>query len=67
MPRLSVNMNQETADALALLRRNHDVTVTEAVRRAVSVAVYLERAARDGHTISVYDPKKRATTGVVFL
>lgn len=46
LTKLSVNINQETAAALREIAANNGITITEAIRRAVSIAdfVYKEKA-----------------------
>lgn len=55
--RLSVNMNPETADALREIAKAHGVSITEAVRRAVSVAHFVEQQVREGKSVQIEDPK----------
>lgn len=55
--RLSVNMNPETADALREIAKAYGVSITEAVRRAVSVAHFVEQQSRDGKSVQIEDPK----------
>lgn len=55
--RLSVNMNVETADALRKIADAHGISVTEAVRRAVSVAHFVEEQTRQGKSVQIEDPK----------
>lgn len=42
--RLSVNINDECADALRRVKAARGITTTEAIRRAISALDYLERA-----------------------
>ncbi len=51
--RLSVNINPETATKLRELAEKRDVSVTEAVRRAVSIAAYIEGEFAKGNTILI--------------
>lgn len=55
--RLSVNMNPETADALREIAKAHGISITEAVRRAVSVAHFVEQQSREGKSVQIEDPK----------
>lgn len=55
MSRLSVNVNDETADALRTLAERRGVSVTETVRRAVSVYDFLEKRQANGEQIRVVD------------
>lgn len=59
--RLSVNINQDTANALRSLAERQGVSMTEVVRRAISLAVFVDeeiRAGRQIHTVRA-DGKKR--------
>ena len=51
--RLSVNMNRETADALRDISETHGITVTEAVRRVISLAKFMDDETRKGNLIIV--------------
>ena len=42
MPGLSVNINDETAEALEYLSTKYNTTVTETIRRAVGLLKFLE-------------------------
>lgn len=53
--RLSVNMNDETALALREIADYYGITVTEAVRRAISVAKFIDDKTREGSTVLVED------------
>lgn len=55
MTRLSVNINHECADALNDLAKRRQTTVTEIIRRAISVYKYLDDAQRDGKSIQLRD------------
>ena len=55
--RLSVNMNSETAEALKELAERNQISVTEAVRRAISVAHFIEEQSRAGKSVQIEDPK----------
>ncbi len=51
--RLSINVNKETAKALKELAHNRQISVTEAVRRAVAIAKFVEDETDRGHSIHV--------------
>lgn len=55
MPRLSVNINDETAEALRALSDRRDVSITEIVRRAVSVYKFIDDRTQEGRRISTTD------------
>jgi hypothetical protein len=63
--RLNVNVNDETAVALRSLAAKQGTTVTEVVRRAVSVHRFLSDAQKRGDRIQLTDG--RTTTLVVIL
>lgn len=54
---LSVNINQETANAILRVSENHGINITEAVRRIVSIANFIEKNSRKGRIILIHDPK----------
>jgi hypothetical protein len=56
--RLSVNINDETADALRTLAERRGVTVTETIRRAVSVYKYLADEMAEGRVLQVTDGRE---------
>jgi predicted DNA-binding helix-hairpin-helix protein len=61
--RLSVNINDETAEALKELAARRGTTVTEVVRRAVSVYKFVEDEVGDkGKTMQLVDENDRVTT-----
>lgn len=57
--RLSVNINDEVAGALRELASDDDTTVTEIVRRAVSVYKFFQDQNRDGKSIQLVDNQER--------
>lgn len=48
MTRLEVNINDETATALRALAEKRNTTVTDTVRRSVSLYWYVDEAHRNG-------------------
>ncbi len=59
--RLSVNINDETAKALRTLAEEEGTTVTEIVRRAVSVYKFFDDAKDDDKTIQLVDKDNNVT------
>ena len=61
MPRLSVNINDETAEALEYLSIKHNTTVSETVRHAVGLLKFLEDllAENPGATLRLVDAGPR--------
>lgn len=49
--RLNINMNEETAAALLELSQRKQISITEAVRRAVSIAKFFEDELAEGRKI----------------
>ena len=63
--RLSIFINDETAQRLNELKARHSITTTEAVRLAVGLLHYLDGVQRAGMEIQVRDGR-RANRVVVF-
>ena len=55
--RLSVNLNQETADALKEIAEETGISLTEAVRRAISVYKFVDDEIDAGHRVQTVDQK----------
>jgi len=53
--RLSVNLNQESADALKAVSEKKGISYTEAVRRAIAIGKFVDDAVAVGSTIQVVD------------
>lgn len=64
--RLSININNETALQLQKMVEEDGVTVTEAVRRAVAVYKFFEKAREDGQTVQLVGADNKVST-VQFL
>jgi hypothetical protein len=54
--RLSVNLSPEAADALRTITARRGITLTEAVRRAISTQYYIEQALDEGARIILAGP-----------
>ncbi len=67
LTRLSVNMNQETADALKKYADKHGVSYTEAVRRAISLLHFIEGERSTGATILIESADQKTIRKAVFL
>lgn len=63
--RLSVNINSESAAAFTELAERRNTTVTEIVRRAISVLKFLEDKRRDGYRIILDNGTERITVELV--
>jgi hypothetical protein len=57
--RLHVNLNQETATALTRIADDHGLSLTEVVRRAISVYAFVHDERAAGHIITTGTGKKR--------
>jgi predicted transcriptional regulator len=55
--RLSVNINDETAAALNQLAERDEVTITEVVRRAISVYKFVDEQVHAGKHLQLADDK----------
>lgn len=55
--RLSVNMNQDTAEALKEIADEAGISLTEAVRRAISVYKFVEDEIDKGRHVQTADEK----------
>jgi hypothetical protein len=65
--RLNVNLNTETADALRELADERGISVTEAVRRAISLYKYIEDETHDGRRIQVADRTGKMVSELVLI
>jgi len=65
--RLNVNMNAETADALRELAAASSTSVTEIVRRAVSVYKYVASEKSNGRVVLTTDPARNDVKEIVLL
>jgi len=65
--RLNVNLNTETADALRELADERGISVTEAVRRAISLYKYIEDETHDGKRIQVADRAGKMVSELVLI
>jgi macrodomain Ter protein organizer (MatP/YcbG family) len=63
--RLSVNLSQEAWEALQAIRERRGGTLTEAVRRVISIAKFIEDASDNGAKILIAE-KGKALKEVVF-
>ncbi len=54
--RLNVNLNQETADALKEIADDAGISLTEAVRRAISVYKFVDDEIESGNRVQTVNP-----------
>ena len=57
--RLNVNINRQTEDALSTYCAEHQVTVTEAIRRLVIVGAYVLNESSKGNELRLGNDKVR--------
>lgn len=55
LTRLNVNLNQETANALKELAQRQNISLTEAIRRAVAVLKFVDEESQQGRRIQTVD------------
>lgn len=65
--RLNVNLNHETADAIKELAEERGISVTEAVRRAISLYKYVEDQTNEGRKIQVADRSGKTVSELVLI
>jgi hypothetical protein len=53
--RLNVNLNQETAEALKEIAKKENISLTEAVRRAIAILKFVEEEQDRGRKIQTMD------------
>ncbi|MCT2279890.1 ribbon-helix-helix protein, CopG family [Micromonospora chalcea] len=54
--RLSINLSAEAAEAIRAITARRGITITEAIRRAISTHKYVDDAAERGAKILVEEP-----------
>lgn len=65
--RLSVNLNKETADALKDMAREHGISFTEAVRRAISVYKFIDDEVHEGRKVHTLDADNKNVRELVMM
>lgn len=65
--RLSVNMNPETAAALKEFAANRHLSYTEAVRRAIAIAKYLDDEVTEGRKVQTVDPDRKDVRELILI
>ena len=64
--KISVNLSDEVLAALRDMAARDNVTMTEALRRAISTLKLLQDAQREGKSILLRDPKTKETERLIF-
>ncbi|POH60314.1 ribbon-helix-helix protein, CopG family [Arthrobacter glacialis] len=65
--RLNVNLNKETAAALKEIAAKQQISLTEAVRRAVAVLKFIDEEKSQGRKIQTMDSQERNKREVVLM
>jgi hypothetical protein len=65
--RLSINLSAETADAFKALIERKGITITEGIRRAITVWKFLEDETAKGNQIAVIEQDGNTRKVVLFL
>ncbi|MBT2565093.1 CopG family transcriptional regulator [Arthrobacter sp. ISL-85] len=65
--RLSVNLNKETADALKEMAKEHGISFTEAVRRAISVYKFIDDEVHEGRKVHTLDADNKNVRELVLM
>jgi tRNA pseudouridine-54 N-methylase len=65
--RLNVNLNQETANALKELSESQGLTMTEVIRRSISIFKYLTDEIEAGRKIHTMDQDGRNVREMVMM
>jgi hypothetical protein len=64
--KISVNLSDEVLAALRDLAARDNVTMTEALRRAISTLKLLQDAQREGKSVLLRDPDTKETERLIF-
>lgn len=64
--KISVNLSDEVLQALRELASRDNVTMTEALRRAISTFKFLQDAQRAGKALLLRDPETKETERLIF-
>lgn len=65
--RLNVNLNQETAAALKELAESQNISLTEAVRRAIAISKFVEDEQSRGRKIQTMTPQGKDKRELVLM
>lgn len=66
-PRLNININAETADALRKLKQEKSMSATEIVRNAIALYEYLADEKKNDRRIQTTDANGKDKHDIVFL
>lgn len=67
--RLSINISEQTADALKSLAERHDTSVTNIVRRAVGIYDFLDKELGEqrDRSLQIVDKEKKEVTTIAIV
>lgn len=65
--RLNVNLNKETAAALKELAEKQNISLTEAVRRAIALLKFVDEEQASGRKIQTMDPEGKNKRELVLM
>ena len=65
--RLSVNVNDETAEALRALAEENETSVTEMIRRATGLYKFVSDETKEGRTLELADKSGKGRTRIAIL
>lgn len=67
--RLSINISEQTADALKALAERHDTSVTNIVRRAVGIYEFLDQEMGGNHdrSLQIIDKANKEVTTIAIV
>jgi hypothetical protein len=65
--RLNVNLNAETAEALKAVAADKNISVTEAVRRAIAVYKFIAEENQRGRHIQTTDPEREQVRELILM
>ena len=64
--KISVNLPTSSLEEIQAISRENCVTVTETLRRAIGMLMFIEKAEREGKNILLRDPETKETERVIF-
>jgi hypothetical protein len=67
LTRLNVNLNQETAAALKEIAARENISLTEAVRRAIAIFKFVEDEQAEGRKIQTMDANESNKRELVLM
>ena len=65
--KISVNLSVEVIRALKEMAKQQNVTMTEVLRRSISIYKFLSDSAGDGKVVLLEDPTTKETEKIIFL